>query len=131
MKDNILITGTVAFDDIETPFGKSGTIVGGAATYIALAASFFSKKLAIVSVVGEDFPIEEITFLNERNINTDMIQIIKGGKTFYWKGRYHDNMISRDTLETELNVLENFEPSINSEFSSSEIILLGLSLIHI
>ena len=116
MKNNILITGTVAFDDIETPFGKSGTIVGGAATYIGLAASFFSKKLAIVSVVGEDFPIEEITFLNERNINTDMIQIIKGGKTFYWKGKYHKNMVSRDTISTELNVLENFKPIIKDDY---------------
>ena len=84
MKNNILITGTVAFDDIETPFGKSGTIVGGAATYIGLAASFF-KKLAIVSVIGEDFPIDEISFLNERNINTDMIQIIKVAKHFTGK----------------------------------------------
>ena len=125
MKNNILITGTVAFDDIETPFGKSGTIVGGAATYIGLAASFFSKKLAIVSVIGEDFPIEEITFLNERNINTDMIQIIKGGKTFYWKGKYHKNMVSRDTISTELNVLENFKPIIKDDYRNSKIILLG------
>ena len=125
MKNNILITGTVAFDDIETPFGRSGTIVGGAATYIGLAASFFSKKLAIVSVIGEDFPIEEITFLNERNINTDMIQIIKGGKTFYWKGKYHKNMVSRDTISTELNVLENFKPIIKDDYKNSKIILLG------
>ena len=125
MKNNILITGTVAFDDIETPFGKSGTIVGGAATYIGLAASFFSKKLAIVSVIGEDFPIEEITFLNERNINTDMIQIIKGGKTFYWKGKYHKNMVSRDTISTELNVLENFKTNVYQTFFGSDIIDLN------
>ena len=125
MKNNILITGTVAFDDIETPFGKSGTIVGGAATYIGLAASLFSKKLAIVSVIGEDFPTEEITFLNKRNINTDMIQIIKGGKTFYWKGKYHKNMVNRDTITTKLNVLENFKPTIKDYYKNSKIILLG------
>ena len=125
MKNNILITGTVAFDDIETPFGKSGRIVGGAATYIGLAASLLSKKLAIVSVIGEDFPLDEIAFLNKRNINTDMIQIIKGGKTFYWKGKYHENMVSRDTISTELNVLENFKPTIKDNYKNSKIILLG------
>ena len=121
----VLITGTVAFDDIETPAGNSGKVIGGAGTYIGLATSLFTQNLAIVSIIGEDFPDEEIAFLVSRGINTQMIEIVTGGKTFYWKGRYHDNMISRDTLETELNVLEKFKPSINSEFSSSEIILLG------
>ena len=121
----VLVTGTVAFDDIETPNGNSGKVIGGAGTYIGLASSLFTQNLAIVSIIGEDFPDKEIAFLNSRGINTQMIEKVNGGKTFYWKGRYHDNMISRDTLETELNVLEKFEPSINSEFSSSEIILLG------
>ena len=121
----VLITGTVAFDDIETPAGNSGKVIGGAGTYIGLASSLFTQNLAIVSIIGEDFPDEEIAFLISRGINTQMIEKVTGGKTFYWKGRYHDNMISRDTLETELNVLEKFKPSINSEFSSSEIILLG------
>ena len=121
----VLITGTVAFDDIETPTGNSGKVIGGAGTYIGLASSLFTQNLAIVSIIGEDFPDEEIAFLISRGINTQMIEKVTGGKTFYWKGRYHDNMISRDTLETELNVLEKFKPSINSEFSSSEIILLG------
>ena len=121
----VLITGTVAFDDIETPAGNSGKVIGGAGTYIGLATSLFTQNLAIVSIIGEDFPDEEIAFLVSRGINTQMIEKVSGGKTFYWKGRYHDNMISRDTLETELNVLEKFKPSINSEFSSSEIILLG------
>ncbi len=121
----VLITGTVAFDDIETPTGNSGKVIGGAGTYIGLASSLFAQNLAIVSIIGEDFPDEEIAFLISRGINTQMIEKVTGGKTFYWKGRYHDNMISRDTLETELNVLEKFKPSINSEFSSSEIILLG------
>lgn len=125
MKNKILITGTVAFDDIETPFGSSGKVIGGAGTYIALASSLFTKNLAIVSIIGEDFPEKEIKFLNSRGIDTKMIEIIKGGKTFYWKGKYHQNMIGRDTLSTELNVLEKFNPIINSEFSSSEIILLG------
>ena len=125
MKNKILITGTVAFDDIETPFGSSGKVIGGAGTYIALASSLFTKNLAIVSIVGEDFPEKEIKFLNSRGVDTKMIEIIKGGKTFYWKGKYHQNMIGRDTLSTELNVLEKFNPIINSEFSSSEIILLG------
>ena len=125
MKNNILITGTVAFDDIQTPFGKSGRIVGGAGIYIGLAASLFTKKLAIVSVIGEDFPLNEIIFLNKKNINTDMIQIIKGGKTFYWKGMYHKNMVSRETITTELNVLENFKPTIKDDFRNSKIILLG------
>tara|TARA_X000000950_G_scaffold276915_1_gene365548 strand:- start:1084 stop:1995 length:912 start_codon:yes stop_codon:yes gene_type:complete len=125
MKNKILITGTVAFDDIETPFGSSGKVIGGAGTYIALASSLFTKNLAIVSIIGEDFPQKEIKFLNSRGVDTKMIEIIKGGKTFYWKGKYHENMIGRDTLSTELNVLEKFNPIINSEFSSSEIILLG------
>ncbi len=121
----VLITGTVAFDDIETPNGNSGKVIGGAGTYIGLASSLFTQNSAIVSIVGEDFPNDEIAFLNSRGINTQMVERVMGGKTFYWKGRYHDNMISRDTLATELNVLEKFKPSINSEFSSSEIILLG------
>ena len=125
MKNKILITGTVAFDDIETPFGSSGKVIGGAGTYIALASSLFTKNLAIVSIIGEDFPEKEIKFLNSRGVDTKMIEIIKGGKTFYWKGKYHENMIGRDTLSTELNVLEKFNPIINSEFLSSEIILLG------
>ena len=125
MKNKILITGTVAFDDIETPFGSSGKVIGGAGTYIALASSLFTKNLAIVSIIGEDFPEKEIKFLNSRGVDTKMIEIIKGGKTFYWKGKYHENMIGRDTLSTELNVLEKFNPIINSEFSPSEIILLG------
>lgn len=125
MKNKILITGTVAFDDIETPFGNSGKVIGGAGTYIALASSLFTKNLAIVSIIGEDFPEKEIEFFNKRGIDTTMIEKVNGGKTFYWKGKYHENMISRDTLSTELNVLERFNPIVNSEFLSSDIILLG------
>jgi sugar/nucleoside kinase (ribokinase family) len=125
MNNKILITGTVAFDEIETPHGSSGKIIGGAGTYIGIASSLLSKNSAIVSIIGEDFPEKEIKFLNERGINTDMIEKVTGGKTFYWKGKYHENMINRDTITTELNVLEKFNPVLNPEFSSSEIVLLG------
>ena len=125
MNNKILITGTVAFDEIETPHGSSGKIIGGAGTYIAIASSLLTNNLAIVSIIGEDFPEKEIKFLNDRGINTDMIEKVTGGKTFYWKGKYHENMINRDTITTELNVLEKFNPVLNPEFSSSEIVLLG------
>ena len=125
MNNKILITGTVAFDEIETPHGSSGKIIGGAGTYIGIASSLLTNNLAIVSIIGEDFPKKEIKFLNDRGINTDMIEKVTGGKTFYWKGKYHENMINRDTITTELNVLEKFNPVLNPEFSSSEIVLLG------
>ena len=125
MNNKLLITGTVAFDEIETPSGSSGKIIGGAGTYIGVASSLFTNNLAIVSIIGEDFPEKEIKFLNERGINTDMIEKVVDGKTFFWKGKYHENMINRDTITTELNVLEKFNPVLNTEFSSSEIILLG------
>ena len=121
----VLITGTVAFDEIETPAGSSGKVIGGAGTYISIASSLFTQNLAIVSIVGEDFPNKEIKYLNDRGINTEMIETVIGGKTFYWKGRYHENMISRDTLDTKLNVLEKFNPILNLDYSSSEIVLLG------
>ena len=125
MNNKLLITGTVAFDEIETASGSSGKIIGGAGTYIGVASSLFTNNLAIVSIIGEDFPEKEIKFLNERGINTDMIEKVVDGKTFFWKGKYHENMINRDTIATELNVLEKFNPVLNTEFSSSEIILLG------
>jgi len=125
MNNKILITGTVAFDEIETPHGSSGKIIGGAGTYIGIASSLLTNNLAIVSIIGEDFPEKEIKFLNDRGINTDMIEKVTGGKTFYWKGKYHENMINRDTITTDLNVLEKFNPVLNPEFSSSEIVLLG------
>lgn len=121
----VLITGTVAFDEIETPAGNSGKVIGGAGTYISIASSLFTQNLAIVSIIGEDFPDQEIKFLNDRGINTEMIEKVIGGKTFYWKGRYHENMITRDTVDTRLNVLEQFNPVLNSDYSSSEIVLLG------
>ena len=121
----ILITGTVAFDEIETPTGSSGKIIGGAGTYIALAASIFSKKISLISVIGDDFLKEDIEMLQSKNINTEMIERISGEKSFYWKGKYHSNFKTRDTLITELNALEKFNPIINQASKKAEIIVLG------
>ena len=122
---SILSVGTVAFDAIETPFGKTEKIVGGAATYFCLAASFFSKKINLVSVVGEDFPVSEIQILEENNVNISGLQIKKGEKTFFWSGRYHDDMNTRDTIDTQLNVLESFDPILPEEFNSPDLLMLG------
>ena len=122
---SILVVGTVAFDAIETPFGKTDKIVGGAATYFCLAASNFSKNLNLVSVVGDDFPKTAIKTLQKKNVNTKGLQVKEGEKTFFWSGRYHDNMNTRDTVETQLNVLEKFEPIVPVEFQESEFLMLG------
>jgi sugar/nucleoside kinase (ribokinase family) len=121
----LLIVGTVAFDAIETPFGKTDKILGGAATYIGLSASFFKLDSAIVSVVGEDFPQEHLDLLSERNINIEGIEIVKGGKTFFWSGKYHNDMNSRDTLATELNVLADFNPIVPEKYKDAEVVMLG------
>lgn len=122
---SVLVVGTVAFDAIETPFGKTDKIVGGAATYICLAASFFTKKINLVSVVGEDFPEQAIQDLKNKGVNTKGLQIKKGEKTFFWSGKYHNNMNTRDTLETQLNVLENFNPVVPEDFREAEFLMLG------
>lgn len=121
----LLIVGTVAFDAIETPFGKTDKILGGAATYIGLSASFFNVDSAIVSVVGEDFPQEHLDLLSERNINIEGIEIVKGGKTFFWSGKYHNDMNSRDTLATELNVLADFNPVVPQAYKDAAVVMLG------
>jgi sugar/nucleoside kinase (ribokinase family) len=121
----LLIVGTVAFDAIETPFGKTDKILGGAATYIGLSASFFKVDSAIVSVVGEDFPQEHLDLLSERNINIEGIEIVKGGKTFFWSGKYHNDMNSRDTLATELNVLADFNPVVPQAYKDASVVMLG------
>lgn len=123
--NKLLIVGTVAFDAIETPFGKTDKILGGAATYIGLSASFFNLKAAIVSVVGDDFPQEHLDLLTERNIDISGLEIVKGGKTFFWSGRYHNDLNSRDTLATELNVLADFQPKVPQEYKNSDVVLLG------
>ena len=122
---SILIVGTVAFDAIETPFGKTDKIVGGAATYISLSSSFFTKNLNLVSVVGEDFPDKAIQMLKNKSVETKGLQIKKGEKTFFWSGKYHDDMNTRDTLDTQLNVLENFNPIVPEQFQESEFLMLG------
>ena len=121
----LLIVGTVAFDAIETPFGKTDKILGGAATYIGLSASFFNVDSAIVSVVGEDFPQEHLDLLSNRNINIEGIEIVKGGKTFFWSGKYHNDMNSRDTLATELNVLADFNPVVPQNYKDAAVVMLG------
>ena len=122
---SILVVGTVAFDAIETPFGKTDKIVGGAATYICLSSSFFAKNLNLVSVVGEDFPNEAIQMLKRKSVDTDGLQIKKGEKTFFWSGKYHNDMNTRDTLDTQLNVLENFDPIVPEKHQESEFLMLG------
>ncbi|AWG24336.1 PfkB family carbohydrate kinase [Flavobacterium kingsejongi] len=123
--NKLLIVGTVAFDAIETPFGKTDKILGGAATYIGLSAAHFNVKSAIVSVVGDDFPQEYLDLLTERNIDISGLEIVKGGKTFFWSGRYHNDLNSRDTLDTQLNVLADFQPKVPQEFTTSDVVLLG------
>ncbi|WP_396183781.1 PfkB family carbohydrate kinase [Flavobacterium sp.] len=123
--NKLLIVGTVAFDAIETPFGKTEKILGGAATFIGLSASFFNVKSAIVSVVGEDFPQEYLDLLSNRDIDISGIEIVKGGKTFFWSGRYHNDLNSRDTLETQLNVLADFQPKVPTEYKDAAVVMLG------
>ena len=122
---SILVVGTVAFDAIETPFGKTDKIVGGAATYICLSSSFFAKNLNLVSVVGEDFPSSAIQMLKNKSVDTDGLQIKKGEKTFFWSGKYHNDMNTRDTIDTQLNVLENFDPIVPEKYQESEFLMLG------
>ena len=122
---SILIVGTVAFDAIETPFGKTDKIVGGAATYIGLSSSFFTKNLNLVSVVGEDFPQTAIKMLQNKNICTKGLQIKEGEKTLFWSGKYHNDMNTRDTIDTQLNVLENFDPVVPEEYKTSDFLMLG------
>lgn len=121
----LLIVGTVAFDAIETPFGKTDKILGGAATYIGLSASQFNIDSSIVSVVGEDFPQEYLDLLKDRNIDVSGTEIVKGGKTFFWSGKYHNDLNSRDTLDTQLNVLADFNPVVPENFKSPDIVMLG------
>ena len=121
----LLTVGSVAFDAIETPFGKTNKIVGGAGTFISLASSFFVKKQGIVSVVGEDFPEETLIEMNERGINLSGLQVKIGEKTFFWSGKYHHDMNTRDTLITELNVLEKFDPIVPEEYQGINYLMLG------
>lgn len=121
----LLVVGSVAFDAIETPFGKTDKILGGAATFIGLASSIMNVPSGIVSVVGGDFPQEYLDLLSERGVNIEGIEIVKEGKTFFWSGKYHNDLNSRDTLVTEVNVLENFDPKIPNSMQDAEVLLLG------
>jgi sugar/nucleoside kinase (ribokinase family) len=121
----LLIVGTVAFDAIETPFGQTDKILGGAATYISLSAAQFGVSSGIVSVVGGDFPKEYLAKLNTKNIDTEGIEIIEDGKTFFWSGKYHNDLNSRDTLITDLNVLADFNPVVPESFKDTEFLMLG------
>jgi len=121
----LLTVGTVAFDDIETPFGRAEKAIGGAATYISLAASYFAEQVRIVSVVGDDFPEDVLQDLKSRNIDLEGLEIKKGEKSFFWAGRYHNDMNSRDTLDTQLNVLADFNPKLPENYKNSAFLMLG------
>jgi len=122
---SLLVVGTVAFDDIQTPFGHAEKVVGGAATYISLAASYYTKNINIVSVIGDDFPESDLNDLRSRGINLDGLQVKEGEKSFFWAGRYHDNMNERDTLDTQLNVLADFDPVLPDTYKDAEYVMLG------
>ncbi|NER14309.1 sugar kinase [Leptobacterium flavescens] len=121
----LLIVGTVAFDAIETPFGKTDKILGGAGTYIGLSAAQFNVRSSIVSVVGDDFPGSYLEMLENNNIDISGIEVVEGGKTFFWSGKYHNDLNSRDTLDTQLNVLADFNPVVPEDFKDAEVLMLG------
>lgn len=122
---SLVIVGTVAFDAIETPFGKTDKIVGGAATFAGLAASYLYNKVKLVSVIGEDFGDENLDILQSKGIDVEGVEIVKGGKSFFWSGKYHNDMNSRDTLVTELNVLADFDPKLPDSYQDCKYLLLG------
>ncbi|KXX71755.1 PfkB family carbohydrate kinase [Flammeovirga sp. SJP92] len=122
---SLLTVGSVAFDAIETPFGKTDKIIGGAGTYISISSSFFVKPVRVVAVVGDDFPQEYIKTLQDQGVDTEGLQIKEGEKTFFWAGKYHNDMNSRDTLVTELNVLEHFDPIVPDSYQGTEYVMLG------
>jgi sugar/nucleoside kinase (ribokinase family) len=122
---SLVVIGTVAFDAIETPFGKTDKIVGGAATYASIAASYFYGKTKIVAVVGDDFPQKDIEHFHHRGISTEGLQIKQGEKSFFWSGKYHNDLNSRDTLVTELNVLADFDPIIPESYQDCQYLMLG------
>ena len=122
---SLIVVGTMAFDAIETPFGKIDRIVGGSATYVAYAASNFIRDVKQVSIIGEDFPKEELAELEQRGVQLEGVEKVKGKKSFFWSGRYHLDMNSRDTLVTDLNVLADFNPVIPASYQDAEFIMLG------
>lgn len=134
---SLISVGTVAFDTIETPFGKKERVIGGAATYISLAASYYVPSSKLISVVGSDFPQDTLNEMQSRGIDLEGLQIKEGGKSFFWAGRYHYDMNSRDTLDTQLNVLADFEPVVPDSYQDCKVLMLGnldpevqLSVLH-
>ncbi len=121
----LVIVGAVAFDAIETPFGKTDKILGGPATFIGLAASQFEVDSAIVSIVGGDFPNEYLDMFKNRGIDISSLEVVQNGKTFFWSGKYHNDMNTRDTLATELNVLADFNPVVPEKYKNSKVLMLG------
>ena len=122
---SLLVIGTVAFDALETPFGKVDKIIGGAATYASLAASYFTKETNIVAVVGDDFAKSDIAMLEKHGVNTEGLQIKEGAKSFFWSGKYFNDMNTRETLQTDLNVLADFDPKIPASYQDCEYLMLG------
>ncbi|TVR28781.1 MAG: sugar kinase [Balneolaceae bacterium] len=122
---SLLVVGSVAYDGIETPFGKTDRILGGSATYISLASSYFAKQINLVGVVGNDFADEDIDLLKSKDIDLEGLQIDKSGKTFFWKGKYHYDLNNRDTLDTQLNVFEHFNPVIPDSYKDARYVALG------
>ncbi|HRE39341.1 MAG TPA: PfkB family carbohydrate kinase [Chitinophagaceae bacterium] len=122
---SLITVGTMAFDAIETPFGKTDRIVGGSATYVAYAASNFVKPVQQISIIGNDFPEEELAELRSRGVWLDGVEVVPDKKSFFWSGRYHEDMNSRDTLVTDLNVLADFDPKIPDSYQGAEFLMLG------
>lgn len=122
---SLLTVGTVAFDSIETPHGKVEKVIGGACTYISWAASYFTNDIRLTSIVGNDFPIDEIKQLESRGVNMEGLKVVSNGKTFFWEGKYHENMNQRDTITTDLNVLDDFDPELPESYLDSEFVMLG------
>ncbi|MEL6143330.1 MAG: PfkB family carbohydrate kinase [Bacteroidota bacterium] len=122
---SLLSVGTLAFDDITTPYGRAEKIVGGSCTFIAYAASYYASEIQIVSVIGEDFPISVMNDLKSRGADLDGVELKQGEKSFFWAGRYHDDMMGRDTLDTQLNVLADFDPKLPNSYRDTDYIMLG------
>src|SRR5215475_11174723 len=121
----LITIGTMAFDAIESPFGKTDKIVGGSATYVAYAASNFVKPVQQISIIGYDFPKEEMEELQRRGVQLEGVELVKDKKSFFWSGRYHEDMNSRDTLVTDLNVLADFKPQVPDSYQGAEFLMLG------
>lgn len=122
---SLVNVGTVAFDAIETPFGKTDKIIGGASTYISLAASYFVNESKLISVIGEDFPKDMLGLMESKGINLEGLQVKEGEKTFFWSGKYHYDMNTRDTLDTQLNVLADFDPVVPESYQNCDFLMLG------